>query len=177
MTREPNLFRGKDLLGLFLPGAARRPAWRRGGIHPARALAQRVAPVARRLARAGHQLPVDDRVRLAPALDVGRKSADRRVDSVGGSLLRVEVADRALLVRVGVARLPPSLALVPVHPPELGRRRSRRGPIESTWYSHRFRASGELYADSETRKWAWSSPATRVPWLKQNWLGKTRHIV
>ena len=60
-------------LGLgLLSGAARRPAWRRGGIHPARALAQGVAPVARRLARAGHPLIVDDRVRLAPATWGGR---------------------------------------------------------------------------------------------------------
>ena len=58
-----------------------------------------------RLALLGHQLPVDDRVRVAPAFEA--RAADGRVDSVGGGLLVVEVADRApLAVRVAVARLP-----------------------------------------------------------------------
>ena len=67
---------------------------------------------------------MDDRVRLAPSLDVGRKRADRRIVRVRRGLLRVEVADVAgRAVRVLVCRLPPSVALVPRHAPELGRRR------------------------------------------------------
>ena len=51
-----------------LSGRSRR---RRGGLFAA-ALAQRGDPVARRLARAGHQFPVDDRVRAAAAFDAHR---------------------------------------------------------------------------------------------------------
>ena len=65
-----------------------------------------------RLARTRHQLPVDDRVRLAPAFEA--RPPDRRVDGMRGFLLRVEVADGAApFVRVLVLRPPPSLALVP----------------------------------------------------------------
>ena len=46
-------------------------------------------------------MPVDDRVRVAPTLDIGRKSPDRGIDGVRGLLLRAEVPDRVLLsVRV-----------------------------------------------------------------------------
>jgi hypothetical protein len=59
--------------------------------------------------RLRHEPPVDDRVRVAPTLDVWWESPDRRVDGVGGGLLGVEVAYRALLaVRVAVFRQPPS---------------------------------------------------------------------
>ena len=81
--------------------------------------------MAARLARTGHQLPVNDRVR--PALPFEARAPDRRVDGVRGCLLGVEVADAApLAVRVGVLRKPPSVLLVPTHAPELGRRRRRR---------------------------------------------------
>ena len=58
-----------------LPGAraARRRRGRGGGRF--RALARRLRD----------QLAVDDRVRLAPSLDVCRKRADRRVDGVRGA--------------------------------------------------------------------------------------------
>ena len=57
-------------------------------------------------------MAVDDGVRLAPSLDVGRKRADRRVVRVRRGLLRFEAADVALLVvRVLVVCLPPSVAL------------------------------------------------------------------
>ena len=90
---------------------------RRGGGLVAAALAQRLLPVAFRLARAGHQLPVDDRVR-AP-LPFEARAADRRVDGVRGRLLGVEEADLApLAVRVLVVSLPPSRALVPADTPK-----------------------------------------------------------
>ena len=66
-------------------------------------------PVAVRLLRAlaGHQLPVDDRVRLALPLEA--RSPDRRVDGVRGLLLGVEEANASLLaVRVGVLCRPQS---------------------------------------------------------------------
>ena len=91
---------------LAAAGARRR----RGGGLVAAALVTR--PVTGRLARAGHQLPVDDRVRLAPAFEA--RAADRRVDGVGGRLLGVVEPDVALLaLRVFVFRLPPSPSLVP----------------------------------------------------------------
>ena len=71
--------------GLAAAGGAPR---RRGGGLVAAALL-------RRLSLAGHQLPVDDRVRLAPAFEP--RSPDGRVDGVRGGLLRVEEADVALL--------------------------------------------------------------------------------
>ena len=46
-----------------------------------------------RLALLGHQLPVDDRVRVAPAFEA--RAADGRVDGVRGVLLGVD-ALRAL---------------------------------------------------------------------------------
>ena len=65
-----------------------------------------------RTGRLRDQLPVDDRVRLAPAFEA--RPPDGRVDGVGGLLLGVEVSDLArLAVRVVVVRLPPSRALVP----------------------------------------------------------------
>ena len=65
-----------------------------------------------RLERARHQLPVDDRVRLAPAFEA--RPPNGRVDSVRGRLLGGEVADAArLAVRVRVVSLPPPLALGP----------------------------------------------------------------
>ena len=51
------------------------------------------------------------------------------------------------------------------------------GPIESTWYRHRFRASGDLYADSETRKWACCLRlALYARGLAEQCPGKTRHL-
>ena len=74
----------------------------------AAALAQRLFSVAIRLARAGHQLPVDDRVRLA--LPFEARAADRRVDGVRGRLLGVEEADVVeLAARVPVIRLESTL--------------------------------------------------------------------
>ena len=91
---------------LLMPsGGGRAATARRGRLF--------AAALAGRLSRTGHQLPVDDRVRLAAAFEA--RAADRRVDGVRGRLLGVVVADRAVLaVRVGVARPPPSLALVPL---------------------------------------------------------------
>jgi uncharacterized membrane protein YgcG len=100
------VFRYWELTKSRLPAAARArfPRW----------------PVAVRLALLGHQLPVDDRVRVAAAFEA--RAADRRVDGVRGRLLGVIVADASrLAVRASVARLPPSLARGPVHAPELGR--------------------------------------------------------
>ena len=98
---------------------------RRFPSRPARAPAQRVGPVAGRLALFGHQLPIDDRVR-AP-LPFESRAPDSRVDGVRCSLLGVEEADVApVAVRVAVFRLPPSRPLVPTHAPELGRRLRRR---------------------------------------------------
>ena len=75
-------------------------------------------PVTFRLARARHQLPVDDRVRLAPTFEP--RAPNGRIDGVRCFLLGVEVADVApLAVRVGVVRHPPTLHLVPRHAPEL----------------------------------------------------------
>ena len=59
-------------------------------------------------ALAGHQLPVDDRVR-AP-LPFEARAADRRVDGVRGRLLGVEEADVVeLAARVPVIRLESTL--------------------------------------------------------------------
>ena len=46
------------------------------------AFAHGLLPVAARLARTGHQLPVNDRVRLAAAFEA--RAADGRVDGVRG---------------------------------------------------------------------------------------------
>ena len=87
-------------LTLLLRASARR---RVGG---ARLLA---AALLRRLSRARHELPVDDRVRVP--LPFEARPADSRVDCVRGGLLGVVVADVArLAVRVSVLRLPPSLS-------------------------------------------------------------------
>ena len=65
-------------------------------------------PVTACQTRAGHQLPVDDRVR--PPLSFETRAADRRIDSVCGLLLRVEDAEvLCRVVRVDVTRLPCSL--------------------------------------------------------------------
>ena len=59
-------------------------------------------------------MPVDDRVRVAPTLDIGRKSPDRGVDCVRGGLLIVEEADHAPPAgAVDVPRAPAALAPVP----------------------------------------------------------------
>ena len=73
--------------------AARAPRTRRrrgGGRFFAAALAQRVTPVAVRLARARHQSPVDDRVRLA--LPFEARAPDRRVVSTGSDKLVAELS-------------------------------------------------------------------------------------
>ena len=63
-------------------------------------------------ALAGHQLPVDDRVR--PPLPFEPRPPDSRVDGVRGFLLGVEDADVVeLAVRISVNRLPPSRAFGP----------------------------------------------------------------
>ena len=104
-------------------GARRR---RGGGRHFAEALVSAVTwPVAVRIAHAGHQLPVHDRVRLAPPFGA-TQAPHRRVDGVRGCFLGVEEADVALLIRVSICSLPPSRFLVPRHAPKLGRRLRRR---------------------------------------------------
>jgi len=65
------------------PERARR---RRGDARLFAAALQRLWPVASRLACARHQLPVDDRVRLAPAFEA--RASDRRVDGVRGGLVQ-----------------------------------------------------------------------------------------
>ena len=87
----------------LVAGARRR---RGGGLLAAALGAAMIAgpPVAVRLARTRHQLPVDDRVRLAPAVEAC--SPDCRVVGVRGRLLGVEEPDVAVLaVRVSVNRL------------------------------------------------------------------------
>ena len=91
----------------LVAGARRR---RGGGLLAAALGAAMIAgpPVAVRLARTRHQLPVDDRVR--PPLSFEARAADRRIDGVRGLLLRVEDAEvLCRVVRVDVTRLPCSL--------------------------------------------------------------------
>ena len=89
-----------------LSGWSRR---RRGGL-----FAAALSVVGAGVSRLRHEPPVDDRVRVAPTLDVWWESPYRRVDGVGGGLLGVVVADRALFaVRVRIFRLPPSVILAP----------------------------------------------------------------
>ena len=78
--------------------AWRRRARRRGGASCCAARGR--SPCA----RLGHQLPVDDRVRLAAAFEARAADRMRRVDGVCGGLLGVEVADasRCLPFSVGV---------------------------------------------------------------------------
>ena len=84
----------------------------------------RARALARRLR---DQLTVDDRVRLAPSLDVCRQRADRRVVGVCGQLLSVVEAGRArLAVRVFNVGSPALVLRVPPDAPELGRRLRQR---------------------------------------------------
>ena len=85
---------------LAAAGARRR----RGGCRLlAAALAQRLFSVAIRVARAGHQLPVDYRVRLAPVFEA--RATDRRIGGTGaGGNISMSQAlqDQSAEARTGV---------------------------------------------------------------------------